>query len=74
MTVPVLITWGARDPFVRVSNARRLHALLPHSELTVFEDAGHFSQEDADDLWLQRFCTFVKKHTSLNYQTLRRSS
>ena len=54
VTVPVLITWGAQDPFVLPSNAQRLHALLPNSELTVFDDAGHFSHEDADESWLAR--------------------
>ena len=59
VTVPVLITWGAHDAFVRPTNARRLHALIPTSELTIFEDAGHFSHEDADQEWLDRFVAFV---------------
>jgi len=58
--VPVLITWGAHDPFVRPSNAHRLHELIPTSELTVFEDAGHFSHEDADQAWLDRVVAFVR--------------
>ena len=62
VTVPVLITWGAQDPFVLPSNAKRLHALLPNSELTIFDDAGHFSHEDADESWLARITTFVKSH------------
>ena len=57
---PVLITWGAHDRFVRPSNAERLHQLLPHSEVTVFEHAGHFSHEDADDEWLSRVLAFVE--------------
>ena len=59
ITAPVLITWGAADQFVRPANAERIHALLPNSELTVFEDAGHFSHEDADDRWLQRLLDFL---------------
>ncbi|MEM7136570.1 MAG: alpha/beta hydrolase [Myxococcota bacterium] len=62
VTVPVLITWGAKDPFVLPSNAERLHALLPNSELTIFDNAGHFSHEDADESWLARLDTFVKRH------------
>ena len=62
VTVPALITWGALDPFVLPSNAERLHALLPNSELTVFDDAGHFSHEDADEVWLARFTEFVETH------------
>lgn len=62
VTVPTLITWGAEDPYVLPSNAERLHALLPNSELTIFEGAGHFSQEDADQVWLDRFAAFVEAH------------
>jgi pimeloyl-ACP methyl ester carboxylesterase len=61
VTVPVLITWGAQDAFVLPSNAERLHALLPDSELTVFDEAGHFSHEDADSSWLDRLTTFAKR-------------
>lgn len=59
VSVPVLITWGAQDRFVRPTNAERLHALLPNSELTIFENAGHFSHEDADGVWLERLLAFV---------------
>lgn len=58
--VPVLVTWGGHDGFVRTSNAERIHALVPGSELTVFEDAGHFSHEDADGAWLERVAAFVE--------------
>ncbi len=72
VSVPVLITWGAEDRFVRPSNAERLHSLLPNSELTIFEDAGHFSHEDADERWLQRFLAFVEAHQPQHEETLRR--
>ena len=55
----MLITWGSHDRFVRPTNARRLHELLPDSELTLFEDAGHFSHEDADQAWLDRLLAFI---------------
>ena len=56
---PVLITWGAEDTFVPPTNAQKLHALLPNSEVTIFEGAGHFSHEDAGDAWLARFVSFT---------------
>ena len=62
LTLPVLITWGAHDQFVRPTNAERLHARLPNSELTVFENAGHFSHEDADGEWLARLLAFTRAH------------
>ena len=57
--VPVLITWGAHDEFVLPGNAKQLHAQLPNSKLEVLENAGHFSHEDADEAWLERFTEFV---------------
>ncbi|TPV96870.1 MAG: alpha/beta hydrolase [Myxococcales bacterium FL481] len=62
LSVPVLITWGAHDRFVRPSNAKRLHERLPHSELTIFDNAGHFSHEDADAAWLSRLESFIATH------------
>jgi len=59
---PVLITWGAEDTFVPPTNAERMHGLLPRSEVTVFEGAGHFSHEDADAAWLDRLSTFIDAH------------
>lgn len=60
INTPVLVTWGAHDRFVLPSNAERLHRLLPNSELTIFSNAGHFSHEDADAEWLERFITFTR--------------
>ncbi|KAA3608625.1 MAG: alpha/beta hydrolase [Planctomycetota bacterium] len=57
---PVLITWGAEDHFVFPSNAEKLHQKLPNSEVTIFENAGHFSHEDAGKAWLDRFSVFVE--------------
>lgn len=62
IAVPVLVTWGAEDRFVFPSNAERIHALLPNSELTIFDNAGHFSHEDADQAWLDRFGAFAAAH------------
>lgn len=47
MQIPTLITWGKHDPFVLVSNAEYLSKQIPSNKLTVFENASHFSSEDA---------------------------
>ena len=73
IAVPVLVTWGAHDRFVRPTNAERLLDLLPNSELTIFENAGHFSHEDADDEWLKRFLAFVDTHRTQDHPTRRRT-
>jgi len=40
--VPTLIAWGDRDNIVPVEHAYATHALLPDSQLEIFEGAGHF--------------------------------
>lgn len=45
--VPVLLVWGAADPFAPLAAAHRFERELPDTELVVVEDAGHFVWEDA---------------------------
>ena len=45
--VPVLLVWGAGDPFAPLATAHRFERELPDTELVVAEDAGHFVWEDA---------------------------
>ena len=40
--VPTLIAWGDRDDIIPVQHAYDAHALLPDSQLEIFEGAGHF--------------------------------
>ena len=50
--VPALITWGKLDPFVSVENADFLSKNIPTNKLVVFENASHFSHEDAGKEYL----------------------
>jgi haloalkane dehalogenase len=38
--------WGEDDAFAPVAGAHRFKKEIPHAELVVLEDAGHFLQED----------------------------
>jgi pimeloyl-ACP methyl ester carboxylesterase len=40
--VPTLIVWGRRDAIIPLGHGRLIHAVMPGSELEVFDDAGHF--------------------------------
>ena len=56
---PVLVTWGRDDAFVLPENAERLHELLPSSKLVIFENAGHFSHEDAGDRYVEVLTAWI---------------
>jgi haloalkane dehalogenase len=46
LDVPVLLVWGADDPFAPLAGAHRFERELPDTELALFENAGHFVWED----------------------------
>ncbi|REL26505.1 alpha/beta hydrolase [Thalassotalea euphylliae] len=50
---PTLITWGKHDPFVLASNADYLSAKLANNKMKIFENASHFSAEDAGDEYVE---------------------
>ncbi len=56
---PVLVTWGSDDAFVLPENGERLHELLPSSELVIFDNAGHYSHEDAGDRYLEILTAWI---------------
>jgi pimeloyl-ACP methyl ester carboxylesterase/formiminotetrahydrofolate cyclodeaminase len=47
--VPVRIIWGEQDAWLDPAFARRLHGLLPNSDLKLIPEAGHFVMEDAPE-------------------------
>jgi len=47
--VPTLILWGEHDDYAPVTGAHRFAREIPHAQLVVLEDAGHFLQEDAPE-------------------------
>ena len=59
MGVPTLILWGADDAFAPVSGAYRFKKEIPHAELVVLEDVGHFLQEDAPERVARELARFL---------------
>ncbi|WP_444942079.1 alpha/beta fold hydrolase [Microbulbifer sp. ZKSA004] len=57
--VPTLITWGKRDPFVLVDNATALSKHIPNSKLVIFDNASHFSSEDAGQQYVDLIINWV---------------
>jgi pimeloyl-ACP methyl ester carboxylesterase len=49
LTMPALVVWGARDPYIPVRFARAYAEALPNSELLELPDAGHWPWLDRPD-------------------------
>jgi pimeloyl-ACP methyl ester carboxylesterase len=47
ISVPVLVIWGERDPFLGVALTRGLERWMPRVRVERLPDAGHFVQHDA---------------------------
>lgn len=62
ITAPVLITVGRYDWITPVAASAELHALLPLSQLAIFENSGHSPQQEEQELWLATIRDFLNKH------------
>jgi len=47
ISVPVHIVWGENDAWLPPAAAKRLHELIPGSNLVLLPDTGHFAMEDS---------------------------
>jgi pimeloyl-ACP methyl ester carboxylesterase len=56
---PTLIVWGDRDPIIPVEHGLAAHALLPKSQLEIFDGAGHFPQLDDPVRFAELLTEFV---------------
>lgn len=63
--IPVLITVGRHDWITPVEASEELHALLPNSELAIFENSGHSPQIEEYDAWFKTVRDFLKRHELL---------
>ena len=61
LDVPVLLVFGAQDPFVPPATARRFERELSDTELVLIEEAGHFVWEDAPERCAQALRAFLAK-------------
>lgn len=56
---PVLVLFGAEDPFLPPPNAERLAKGFREAELQLLPGVGHFLQEDAPEVVAERLMTFL---------------
>jgi pimeloyl-ACP methyl ester carboxylesterase len=54
----VRIIWGEEDAWLDPAFARRLHDLLPYSDLVLIPEAGNFAMEDSPELVAQALDEF----------------
>jgi pimeloyl-ACP methyl ester carboxylesterase len=59
MNVPTLLLWGEHDAFAPVASAHRFQKEIPHAELVVLGDAGHFLTEDDPERVAQELSRFL---------------
>jgi pimeloyl-ACP methyl ester carboxylesterase len=43
LRMPVLILWGAEDRIIPLEQGEKIHRLIPHSELDIFQGCGHLA-------------------------------
>ncbi|KAG8676567.1 hypothetical protein FPOAC2_02673 [Fusarium poae] len=60
--LPVQLIWGADDAWQVVDWAHKLHDAIPTSQLTILDDAGHFSTEDQPEKISELLVGFLGKH------------
>lgn len=60
MKIPTLILAGKQDRIIPVENSSKLHALIPGSQLKIFEDAGHHPHMEIPDEFNQAVIEFLK--------------
>ena len=63
--VPTLITWGKQDPFVLVDNAEVLAQQISNSKKVIFDNASHFSSEDAGQAYVDLLIDWIEASADL---------
>ena len=59
--LPTLLIWGQQDRVVPLSIGKRLHEVLPDSQLKIVPDCGHVPQEEWPELTIDLLRSFLNK-------------
>ncbi|MEW2443681.1 alpha/beta fold hydrolase [Micromonospora marina] len=60
--VPTLIVWGRNNPFGEVPEADAVHRNIKGSELTIFDECGHWPQHEQAEKYNQLSLAFLDRH------------
>ena len=66
---PVLVVWGARDPYVPVRYAERQRDVFPGAEVKVLEDSGHWPFADNPEAVAQMVVPFLRAQVMRSTRT-----
>ena len=72
--MPTLIVWGERDPMIPAAHGVAAHALIPHSRLELFPDAGHYPFDEDPERFVEVLRDFIADSPAAVYdeETVRR--
>jgi pimeloyl-ACP methyl ester carboxylesterase len=72
--MPTLIIWGERDPMIPAAHGHAAHALIPHSRLELFANAGHRPFEEDPERFAAVVSDFIATNEPAVYdeETVRR--
>lgn len=59
---PALVIWTTKDPSGPVDEGRRIAGLIPHGELAVIENAGHWPQYEQTEIFNKIHLDFLTAH------------
>ena len=62
--LPTLLIWGMKDPAFDADVLRRWRDLLPHADVALLEDSGHFPQEEAGEPAVEALREFLARVTN----------
>jgi pimeloyl-ACP methyl ester carboxylesterase len=60
ITCPTLILVGDQDVATVPDKARKIHALIPHSKLVIFEGGGHTSSVEEPEVYNREIAAFLE--------------
>jgi pimeloyl-ACP methyl ester carboxylesterase len=59
---PSLFVWGERDRILPAHQGERIHREVPHTQLSIFKQAGHFPHRDDPARFVRAVEAFVTRH------------
>ena len=66
--IPTLVVWGRRDAIIPLGHGRLIHAVMPGSELEIFDEAGHFPHHTDPARFVRVLRDFIERSEPASYE------